>query len=59
MTFQALPESDPDFIDFGTLRLKKKAKNHFVISGEFEVKQNFGNEFNVGFLYNLVSEWSN
>jgi hypothetical protein len=50
MTFQALPESDPDFIDFGTLRLKKKAKNHFVISGEFEVKQNFGNEFNVGFL---------
>jgi hypothetical protein len=33
-----------DFVDYGTLRVTKVKKNHFSLSGEFEIKMNCGNE---------------
>ncbi|KAG5673764.1 hypothetical protein PVAND_003784 [Polypedilum vanderplanki] len=35
---------DNDYIDFGTLRVTKVKKNYYSISGNFEIKQNLGNE---------------
>ncbi|KAL7024373.1 hypothetical protein ACKWTF_013011 [Chironomus riparius] len=32
------------FFDFGTLRLKKENRNHYSISGDFELLENSGNE---------------
>lgn len=38
------PGSDANVVDFGTIRLTKKARNHFVISGTFEIFRNIGND---------------
>lgn len=43
--FQPDPKvKSDDFIDYGTMRVKKIKKNQFSISGEFEIKENFGDE---------------
>lgn len=36
------------FFDFGTLRLKRESRNHYSVSGEFELLENCGNEKDVG-----------
>ncbi|XP_070503078.1 uncharacterized protein [Chironomus tepperi] len=33
-----------EFFDYGTLRLKKERRNHYSISGDFELFENSGNE---------------
>lgn len=38
------------FFDFGTLRLKKEARNHYSISGDFELLENSGNEKEVSWI---------
>ena len=39
------------FFDYGTLRLKRESKNHYSISGEFEVFENCGNEKEVSYFW--------
>jgi hypothetical protein len=46
-SFEVMPETDKSFIDTGTLRLKKKSRNQFTVSGEFEQLQNIGPELEV------------
>jgi len=36
------------FFDFGTLRLKRESRNHYSVSGDFELFENCGNEKDVG-----------
>lgn len=33
-----------DFIDYGTLRLKKEGKNRYVIAGDFQLLESCGDE---------------
>lgn len=47
MSFEKLPELDPEFADFGTLRLRKAGPNQFVADGDFEFKQTFADEIEV------------
>jgi hypothetical protein len=47
LSFEKLSESDPEFCDFGTLRLKKKGKNRFVIDGDFKYLRTFADEIDV------------
>jgi hypothetical protein len=47
LSFERLSNSDPEFCDFGTLRLKKKGRNQFVVSGEFKYLKTFGDEIDV------------
>lgn len=47
MSFEKIPESDPEFADFGTLRLRKMGQNQFVVDGDFEFKQTFADEIEV------------
>jgi len=37
-------EDDGNWIDWGDLRMKKKAKNKFTLTGVFEFKRNMGDE---------------
>jgi ganglioside GM2 activator len=48
-SFQKLPETDPSVVNFGTLRLKKKSRNRFVIDGHFELFINIGNDIKAHF----------
>lgn len=44
-SFEVLPSlTDKDTIDPKTLRLKQSHRNSFVISGDFEIKQNFAKD---------------
>jgi hypothetical protein len=43
-SFKPSANSDPNLIDYGTLRVKKLRKNYFALSGSFELKKNLGNE---------------
>lgn len=43
-SFDSLPDSDPTFMNYGTVRVSKKKRNLFVLSGEFEFMKNFGDE---------------
>lgn len=47
LSFEKIPESDPEFADFGTLRLRKLGQNQFVVDGDFEFKQTFADEIEV------------
>ncbi len=49
LSFEIMPETDKSFIDTGTLRLKKKSRNQFTITGDFEQLQNIGPELEVRF----------
>lgn len=44
-SFKPYPNSKPDFINYGDLRLSKKSRNSFVITGSFSLFMNIGNEF--------------
>ncbi len=60
LSFEKLPESDPEFCDFGTLRLKKKGKNRFVIDGDFKYLRNFADEIDVwkiGIINRYLNIW--
>lgn len=43
-SFTPSPNSDFDLINYGTVRVTKVKKSHFTLSGDFELKQNIGNE---------------
>lgn len=43
-SFTPSPSSDSGLIDYGTVRVTKVKKNHFAISGDFELKRNIGDE---------------
>ena len=43
-TFESFTNTGKDFFDPGTLRIKRKARNNFVLSGNFEIFKNFGDE---------------
>lgn len=48
-TFSPDPHyANSTFIDYGTLRVTKRGKNVYTISGDFELKRNFGIEKMVG-----------
>lgn len=44
---KTLPLEDPTFMNYGNLRLTRIGRNHFVISGELEFLQTFGDEIYV------------
>ncbi|CAO1414243.1 unnamed protein product [Diamesa serratosioi] len=46
-SFNGLPETDPQFMSFGTTRVTKKDRQTFVISGDFEVLKSFGDEHQI------------
>lgn len=46
-SFQALPDTDPEFVSFGTIRVTRKDRTTFVISGDMEYLRNFGNEYQI------------
>lgn len=46
-SFQGTADTDPNFINFGTTRVTKKSRHVFVISGDFEILKNLGNEYNI------------
>lgn len=48
-SFQADPRfaETGEVVDYGTLRVTKRAKNSFTVSGYFELKRNFGPEVSV------------
>lgn len=44
-SFEVMPSiTNKDIVDPKTLRLKQPTRNSFVISGDFELKHNFGSE---------------
>jgi hypothetical protein len=47
LSFEKLPENDPEFCDFGTLRLKKKGRNKLVVDGKFRYLRTFADEIDV------------
>lgn len=46
-SFEPYVNTDPTFMSYGTLRVTKKSRHTFVISGDFEIKRNIGNEITV------------
>lgn len=42
--FRPSSKSDPDFVDYGTIRIKKIKKNEYVLDGSFIIKRNIGND---------------
>lgn len=46
-SFEPYAGTDPNFMSFGTLRITKKSRHMFVISGDFDFKKNMGNEITV------------
>lgn len=46
-SFEPYVGTDPSFMSYGTLRVTKKSRQTFVISGDFEMKRNIGNEIMV------------
>lgn len=42
-----LSNGNKDWFDAQTVRVVKKGRNQYAISGDFELKVNFGNEINV------------
>lgn len=57
-SFTPSPNTDFDLINYGTVRVTKVKKNHFTISGDFELKRNIGNEKTVSdqiYFYVLVN----
>ena len=43
-TFEPFTSTGTDFFDPGSLRIKRKGRNNFVLSGDFETFKNFGEE---------------
>ncbi|CAO1395977.1 unnamed protein product [Diamesa hyperborea] len=43
-SFEPYSGTDPEFMSYGTLRVTKKSRHSFVISGDFEFKRNIGDE---------------
>jgi len=46
-SFGSTKETDPNVMDFGTLRATRRNRNTYVIAGEMELKINLGNELTV------------
>ncbi|CAO1406426.1 unnamed protein product [Diamesa tonsa] len=46
-SFQGTADTDPEFVNFGTTRVTKKSRHVFVVSGDFEILKNMGNEYNI------------
>lgn len=46
-SFEPYSGTDPEFMSYGTLRVTKKNRHTFVISGDFEYKKNIGDEITV------------
>ncbi|XP_062554886.1 uncharacterized protein LOC134219980 isoform X3 [Armigeres subalbatus] len=51
-SFEPYSGTDPNFIDYGTLRVSKKSRNLFVIDGKYELFQNGGDEVRI--VYQIV-----
>jgi hypothetical protein len=43
-SFEPFTDVDPSFINYGTIRVTKKSRNVFVLSGTAELKRSMGNE---------------
>lgn len=43
-SFTPSANTDPNLIDYGTVRVKKINRNQFALTGNFELKKNIGNE---------------
>jgi hypothetical protein len=56
-----LAGNDPNYLDYGTMRVAKKGRNSFVMLGDFPLRTNFGNEIIVSVLrsYFEVTSGSN
>lgn len=53
--FEVLPETDREnYFDPKTLRISQKGRNVFAMSGDFEVKHNFGSHDSVSISYRFV-----
>ncbi|XP_065090186.1 uncharacterized protein LOC135711324 [Ochlerotatus camptorhynchus] len=48
-SFQPDPNIAEDYITLGTLRVTRKKRNSYIIIGDFELQQNWGNENMVSF----------
>lgn len=47
-SFQADPKyADTGAVNYGSLRVTKRAKNTYTVSGNFEIQKNFGAEISV------------
>ena len=46
-SFEPYAGTDPGFMSYGTLRVTKKSRHTFVITGDFEFKRNIGDEITV------------
>lgn len=45
--FEPFSETGKEYVDFGTLRILRKGRNNFVMSGNFSVNKPLGDEVNV------------
>jgi hypothetical protein len=57
-SFEPITDGDPSFINYGTLRVTKKSRNVFVLSGTAELKRSIGNEIIVSIFQQNFSESS-
>ena len=44
-SFKPMPETDPSFVTYGDLRISKKARNSYMITGTFSLLKSVGNDF--------------
>ncbi|XP_058465343.1 uncharacterized protein LOC131438946 [Malaya genurostris] len=45
--FEPFPNTDSSLLSFGTLRLSRKARNVFVVTGAFELFKNVDNDYKI------------
>lgn len=46
-SFEPVSDYDKTTVLLGTIRVTRKSRNNFVLSGDFELLKNFGNEYTV------------
>jgi hypothetical protein len=44
-SFQMMPETNPEYFNMGTLRMKRKGRNQYTLTGDLEFLLNTGNDF--------------
>lgn len=53
-SFTPYPNSDPSYIDYGTVRIVKRSRSKLEISGNFTIFRNLGRELQVVLDYGFV-----